>query len=119
DASLTTGGLMYNMEVPLSASRKTTFYSFGGYNLKTSDAYAYSRNYSAKTERFPVDNGENLILSPGIMRVTNDGETYYNPHIQTHVQDASIALGLRGDAGDGWGWDLRHTLGGEEFKLFA
>ncbi|HEY4338242.1 MAG TPA: TonB-dependent receptor plug domain-containing protein, partial [Puia sp.] len=36
DASLTTAGIMYNMEVPTSASKKTTFYSFGGFNYKSS-----------------------------------------------------------------------------------
>jgi iron complex outermembrane receptor protein len=119
DASLTTGGLMYNMEVPLNASKRTTFYSFGGYNYKSSDAYAYSRNYSAKPERFPVDKGGNLIFAPGIMRKSNDGETYFNPHIQTHVQDASIAVGLKGDAGDGWGWDLSNTLGRNDFHYYG
>jgi len=119
DASLTTGGVMYNMEVPLSASRGTTFYSFGGFNYKSSDAYAYSRNYSAKPERFPVDANGNLIPTPGILRVANDGETYFNPHIQTHVQDASIALGLRGDVGDGWGWDLSNTLGRNDFHYYG
>jgi iron complex outermembrane receptor protein len=119
DASLTTGGIMYNMEVPTSASKRTTFYSFGGFNYKSSDAYAYSRNYSGKPERFPVDNGGNLLFDPSIMRRSNDGEIYYNPHIQTHVQDASIALGLRGDAGDGWGWDLSNTLGRNDFHYYG
>jgi iron complex outermembrane receptor protein len=119
DASLTTGGIMYNMEVPLSASKRTTFYSFGGFNYKSSDAYAYSRNYSGKPERFPVDAGGNLIFDPAIMRRSNDGEVYYNPHIQTHVSDASIALGLRGDAGDGWGWDLSNTLGRNDFHYYG
>jgi iron complex outermembrane receptor protein len=119
DASLTTGGIMYNMEVPLSASKRTTFYSFGGFNYKSSDAYAYSRNYSGKPERFPVDAGGNLIFDPSIMRRSNDGEVYYNPYIQTHVSDASIALGLRGDAGDGWGWDLSNTLGRNDFHYYG
>jgi len=119
DASLTTGGVMYNMEAPLNASKKTTFYSFGGYNYKSGDAYAYSRNYSAKPERFPVDKNGNLIPTPDILRKSNDGETYFNPHIQTHVQDASIALGLRGDAGDGWGWDLSNTLGRNDFHYYG
>jgi iron complex outermembrane receptor protein len=119
DASLTTGGIMYNMEVPLNASKKTSFYSFGGYNYKSSDAYAYTRNYSAKPERFPVDATGHLIPSPGILRQSNDGETYFNPHIQTHVQDASIALGLKGDAGAGWGWDLSNTLGRNDFHYYG
>lgn len=119
DASLATGGIMYNMEVPTSASKRTTFYSFGGFNYKSSDAYAYSRNYSAKPERFPADQNGNLLFDGNIMRRTNDGEIYFNPHIQTHVQDASIALGLKGDAGSGWGWDLSNTLGRNDFHYYG
>lgn len=99
DGSVTTAGIMYNMEVPTSANGKVTFYSFGGYNYKASDAFAYSRNYSAKPERFPVNPDGTLINVPGILRTTNDGEIYFNPHIQTHVQDASLALGIRGPTG--------------------
>src|SRR5882757_8093559 len=72
DGSLKTGGIMYNMELP-TGSGKTTFYSFGGYNYKASDAYAYSRNLSAKPERFPIDNNANPLPVPGILRQTNDG----------------------------------------------
>lgn len=119
DGSITTAGAMYNMELPFSASGKTTFYSFGGYNYKTSDAYAYSRNYSAKPDRFPTDAGGNLLFVPSIMRKTNDGETYYNPHIQTHIQDLSLAMGVKGDAGNGWGWDLSNTVGRNDFHYYG
>ena len=119
DGSLTTGGAMYNMEIPTSLSKRTTFYSFGGYNYKASDAYAYSRNFSAKPERFPVDAGGNLLYDPSIMRRSIDGETYYNPHIQTHIQDASIAIGLRGAAGNEWTWDLSNTLGRNDFHYYG
>src|SRR6201991_1315196 len=119
DGSVTTGGIMYNMEIPTGPDKKTTFYSFGGYNYKASDAYAYSRNFSGKPERFPVDAGGNLLSVPAIMRNSNDGETYYNPHIQTHIQDASLALGLRGHAGEEWNWDLSNTLGRNDFHFYG
>ncbi|MDE3247864.1 MAG: TonB-dependent receptor [Bacteroidota bacterium] len=119
DGSITTAGAMYNMELPFSAFGKTTFYSFGGYNYKSSDAYAYSRNYSAKPDRFPTDAGGNLLFVPSIMRKTNDGETYYNPHIQTHIQDLSLAMGVKGDAGNGWGWDLSNTVGRNDFHYYG
>ncbi|MFT3937117.1 MAG: TonB-dependent receptor [Chitinophagaceae bacterium] len=119
DGSVTTGGAMYNMEIPLSASKKTSFYSFGGYNYKASDAFAYSRNYSAKPERFPTDASGNLIFVSSIMRKTNDGETYYNPHIQTHIKDISFALGFKGDVGNGWGWDLSNTIGRNDFHYYG
>jgi iron complex outermembrane receptor protein len=117
DASLTSGGIMYNMELPMTG--KTSFYSFGGYNYKASDAYAYSRNWSAKPDRFPIDNNANLLFDPSIMRKTNDGETYYNPHIQTHIQDISMAFGFRGTTGNDWQWDLSNTLGRNDFHFFG
>ena len=119
DGSVTTGGVMYNMEIPFSAANKTTFYSFGGYNYKGSDAFAYTRNYSAKPERFPTNANGTLINVPGILRNTNDGEIYYNPHIQTHIQDVSMALGIKGDAGNGWGWDLSNTIGRNDFHYYG
>ncbi len=118
DGSLTTGGIMYNMELP-SGGHGLTFYSFGGYNYKASDAYAYSRNFSAKPERFPVDNNGHLLLVPGIMRQTNDGETYFNPHIQTHIQDASFAFGFKGSTANDWTWDLSNTLGRNDFHYYG
>ncbi|MBL0070191.1 MAG: hypothetical protein IPP39_17445 [Chitinophagaceae bacterium] len=39
DAGLEMFGTFYNMEIPMG--KTSTFYSFGGYNHKFSDAYAY------------------------------------------------------------------------------
>lgn len=119
DGSVNTFGAMYNMEIPTSASGKTTFYSFGGYNYKSSDAYAYTRNYSAKPERFPADANGNLLFDGSIMRTADDGEIYYNPRIQTHIADQSIALGLKGTIGEGLNWDLSNTLGRNDFHYFG
>ena len=119
DGSLTTGGAMYNMEIPTGTTSKTTFYSFGGYNYKASDAFAYSRNLSARPDRFPVDNSGDPIIVPSIMRESNDGETYYNPHIQTHIQDASFAAGLRGVMSSGWGWDISNNTGYNDFHYYG
>ncbi|MEP7109514.1 MAG: TonB-dependent receptor [Ferruginibacter sp.] len=119
DGSVKTYGAMYNMEIPACANGSTTFYSFGGYNYKSSDAYAYTRNWSAKPERFPVDAGGNLLFDGGIMRTADDGEIYYNPHIQTHIADGSIAVGVRGKAGNAWTWDLSNTLGRNDFHYYG
>ena len=119
DGSVTTGGIMYNMEIPFSANGKTTFYSFGGYNYKGSDAFAYTRNFSAKPARFPVDASGNIIFVPSIMRKSGDGETYYNPHIQTHIQDVSVALGIRGGFGNDWNWDFSNTIGRNDFHYYG
>lgn len=118
DASVTTAGAMYNMEIPCKTG-STTFYSFGGYNYKKSDAFAYTRNYSARPDRFPIDNNGNLVFHPEIMRVANDGEIYYNPHIQTKIQDVSFAAGVKGKLGKDWNWDISNTLGRNDFHYYG
>ena len=120
DGSVKSYGAMINMEIPTSADGKTIFYAFGGYNHKASDAFAYSRNLSAKPDRFPVDANGNILFDPSIMRVTTDGsETYYNPHIQTNIADASLAIGFKGTMGSGWGWDISNTLGKNDFHFYG
>jgi len=117
DGSVTTAGMMLNMEVPVSA--KSSFYAFGGYNYKASDAFAYTRNWSARPDRFPIDSKGNLIFVPDIMKKSSDGETYYNPHIQTHITDVSLAAGIKGDAGNNWTWDLSNTIGKNDFHYYG
>lgn len=120
DGSITTGGIMYNMEIPTAKTGKTTFYSFGGYNLKHSDAFAYSRNLSERPDRYPVDQSFTPIIVPSIMHTTKDGsETYYNPHIQTHIADASFAAGIRGNTASDWHWDLSNNTGYNNFHYFG
>ncbi len=119
DGSLTTVGAMYNMEIPGATTSKARFYSFGGYNYKESDAYAYTRNLSARPDRYPVDQSFTPIFVPSIMRTATDGEIYYNPHIQTHITDASFAAGVKGSAGKGWHWDLSNNTGYSDFHYFG
>ncbi len=116
DGSVNTYGASYNMELPIKDSR-STFYSFATVNTKESDAFAYSRNFSAKPERFPVTAGGTLIFVPSIMQKTNDGETYYNPHIGTNINDAAIALGLKGTSVRNWNWDASVTTGKNDFQF--
>ncbi len=118
DGSVTSGGGMFNMEIP-GASGRTTFYAFGGYNYKKADAFAYTRNWSAKPERFPVDDLGGLLFDPEILRTANDGEIYFNPHIQTHIADGSIAAGVKGEMANGWHWDFSNTLGRNDFHYYG
>ncbi|MBK8786524.1 MAG: TonB-dependent receptor [Chitinophagaceae bacterium] len=118
DGSIDTYGAMYNMEIPTSAKGKTIFYSFGGYNYKASDAYAYSRNWSARPQRFPVDANGDILYDPNIMRTTSDGEIYYNPHIQTKIKDFSIAAGVKGTCHN-WNWDISNTVGKNDFHYYG
>jgi iron complex outermembrane recepter protein len=118
DASLKSAGTMFNMELP-GKSGTTTFYSFGGFNYKSSDAFAYTRNWSQRPDRFPVDNGGDLLYVPSIMKTSADGEIYYNPHIQTHISDLSLAVGIKGQAGNEWSWDLSNTVGRNNFHYYG
>ncbi len=116
DAGLELLGAFYNMEVPLK--EKASFYTFGGYNHKFSDAYAFTRNFSARPDRFPLDNNGNLIFVPDIMRVSNDGETWYSPHIQTKILDYSVTGGFKGVCHN-WNWDLSNTTGKNNFHFYG
>ena len=117
DASLNQIGSAINLEAPIS--KKTTFYSFITTSYKSSDAFAFTRNFSAKPERFPTSANGSLIFIDGIMKRTNDGETYYSPHIQTKVNDLSLATGIKVTSGNGWNWDLSNTLGRNDFNFFG
>ncbi len=119
DGSISTVGVMYNMEIPTSISKKTTFYSFGGYNYKSSDAFAYTRAWSSKPERFPTREDGSLIMVPSVIRTTKDGSIYYNPHIQTHIKDASFAMGIKGSTGNNWNWDLSNNTGTNNFHYYG
>ena len=117
DGSLVGGGIFYNAEVP-KALGNASFYSFGGFNHKSSDAFAFTRNWSARPDRFPTDENGDMIPVEGIIRQTSDGEYYFNPHIQTKINDASVAAGLRGKAG-AWDWDLSNSFGMNDFHFYG
>src|SRR4029078_10089975 len=94
DGSLETVGTMINLETPVGKSG-TKFYAFGGINHKSSDAFAFTRNFSARPDRFPTDANGDLIEVPGIIKTSFDGGVYFNQHIQTKVDDISAAVGLK------------------------
>lgn len=114
DGSATSGTFFFNNEIPLSGTR-TTFYSFGGYTYKGGDAYAFTRNLSGAPERFPAG----YAATSGIIFTTPDGESYYNPHIQTHNTDVALAAGLKGTFGNAWDWDLSNNIGNNKFHFFG
>jgi iron complex outermembrane receptor protein len=117
DGSMTSYGTMFNMELPTSG--QTKFYAFGSFNTKSSDAYAYTRNWPSRTTRFPVDANGKLIYVPSIMFPSGSGDTSYNPHIQAEIQDLSLAAGFSGTNNRGWDWDLSNTVGRNNFHYFG
>lgn len=117
DGSRVNGGGMINLEVPFGTGN-TTLYAFGGYNYKSSDAFAYSRSFSGHPDRFPTDDNGNLIFHKDIMYAV-PGDTIFDPHIQTHVSDISAAVGVKGEFGKGWTWDVSNTLGRNNFHFYG
>jgi iron complex outermembrane receptor protein len=118
DGSMTDAGAMFNTEIPF-ANRRTSFYAFGGYNYNYSNSYAFTRNFSARPDRFPTDANGDLIFVNDIMKTNTDGETYYNPIIQTHINDASLAVGIKGAFGNNWNWDLSSVVGNNDFHFYG
>lgn len=125
DGSIISGGAMYNAEIPLTGT-KTTFYSFGQYNYKHSNVYAWSRNFADHPEKFPTDVNGNLIFVPDIMRVfdptpgsLDTANVYYNPQEDVYIKDISFAAGFRGTVGNSWDWDLSNVIGYNNFHYFG
>lgn len=119
DGSANSIDLFFNSEIPLAGTR-TTFYSFGGYSRKNSDDYAFTRNFSGSSKnRFPTDASGNLVQVPGIIFNTPDNQSYFNPIIQTHNTDASLALGFKGILGKDVDWDLSNTIGNNSFHFYG
>jgi iron complex outermembrane recepter protein len=125
DGSLTTAGAMYNMEIPI-AGTKSTFYSFGGYNYKHSNVYAWTRNFADHPEKFPTNPDGSLIFVPGIMQVLgpktstpDPANVYYDPQEDVYIQDISDAVGIRGTAGKDWNWDLSNVIGYNNFHYYG
>lgn len=115
DAGLKSFGGFYNLELP---GKNVTLYAFGGHNHKSSDAYAFTRNFSARPDRFPTQPNGDLIFVPSIMRVADDGEVWYSPHIQTKINDVSVTGGLKGVCHN-WNWDLSNTTGRNNFHFYG
>jgi len=131
DGSVVAGGGMYNMEIPIKGSN-TVFYSFGGYNYKHSNVYAYTRSWDydnglrQNPTKFPTDANGNLVFVPGIMKVDapagapyNPDNVYYDPQEDVYIKDVSAAFGFRGTTASDWDWDLSDVTGRNDFHYFG
>src|SRR5258708_39285281 len=93
--SVVRGGGMYNLELPL-AGTGITFYSFGGYNYKHSNVYAWTRRWQSGEGnwiKFPTNPDGSLIFVPGIMRTfhTQDNSltannVFYDPQEDVYLK---------------------------------
>jgi iron complex outermembrane receptor protein len=135
DGSVVSGGGMYNLEIPFKGT-KTVFYSFGGYNYKHSNVYAYTRSWDyqggdagsrEQPIKFPTDpTTGDLIFVPGIMQVgsgTNGAlsadNVYYDPEEDVYIQDISAALGLKGTTESDWDWNISNNTGRNDFHYWG
>ncbi|HVM88426.1 MAG TPA: TonB-dependent receptor [Puia sp.] len=125
DGSVVSGGGMYNLEIPIGNSN-TKFYSFGGFNYKHSNVYAWTRNFSGSPQKFPTNPDGSLIFVPGIMKVAgssdgsiNENNVFWNPQEDVYIKDESIAVGINGTTKSGWDWDISNNLGYNDFHYFG
>jgi iron complex outermembrane receptor protein len=127
DGSVVSGGGMFNMELPI-AGAGITFYSFGGYNYKHSNVYAWTRRWvnPANQIKFPTSADGNLIFVPSIMHTYSTADdsisaynVFYDPQEDVYLKDASIAIGFRGSLGSGWDWDISNNTGHNDFHYWG
>jgi iron complex outermembrane receptor protein len=89
-------GFFLNSEIPLAAGPRA--YAFGGFSIRDGLAAGFFRRSSDdRTVRAIYPNG-------------------FLPLISSDIQDASAAIGVRGDL-RGWAWDLSGEYGGNSFEF--
>ena len=131
DGSVESGGGMFNMEVPIKGTN-TTFYTFGGYNYKFSQVYAYTRSWNylglrVNPTKFPTDpTTGDLIFVPGVMQNDapngapfNPDNVYYDPEEDVYIQDLSFAFGFKGKFNSGWEWNISNNTGRNNFHYYG
>jgi iron complex outermembrane receptor protein len=138
DGSVEEGGGMFNLEMPI-AGTKTVFYSFGGYNYKHSNVYAYTRSWNyqggaagsrVSYTKFPTDpTTGDLIFVPGIMLIAGDpsgayksseaDNVFYDPEEDVYITDQSAAVGLKGTTESDWDWNISNNTGRNDFHYFG
>ncbi len=120
DGSVDAYGGTANFDLPLNQENSMSVYGLASYNFKNSDAFAFTRRFDDNPERFPTDAAGNLIPVPGIIKPTADGSSfYYNPHIQTDINDLSGLVGIKGSLGSDWNWDLSGSYGKNDFHFYG
>jgi len=131
DGSVESGGGLYNMEIPLKGTN-TSFYSFGGYNYKYSEVYAYTRSWDylglrVNPTKFPTNEQTgDLIYVPGVMQVDapdgtpfNPNNVYYDPEEDVYIEDLSAAFGFKGKTKDDWEWNVSNNTGRNNFHYYG
>lgn len=94
DAAANNVGFFLNSRVPVTGA--VSFYGFGGFNFRDTDAFAWSRD--ADSER-------------NVPAIYPNG---FDPIIQSDITDQSLSVGLQGGFA-GWSVDLNNTFGSNRF----
>jgi iron complex outermembrane receptor protein len=98
DMSLVNGSIYFNGLLPSKGS--TSFYSFGGLNLRSGDAFAWSRD--PESER-------------NVKSIYPNG---FDPHIKSVITDGSLSVGMRNQLGS-WHADFNVIAGTNRFEYLA
>jgi iron complex outermembrane receptor protein len=94
DGSYRNYSLFFNNVIPMKG--KTEFYSFGGFNRRDGDAFAFTRD--ATSER-------------NVISIYPNG---FNPQIQSNINDLSLSMGIRTKLGV-WNADFNGVTGSNRF----
>ncbi len=95
DGEYTNYRAYFNNKITLSST--TEFYSFGGYNSREGDAFAYTRDPGS---------------ARNVLSIYPDG---FDPIIESEIVDKSISFGLRSEI-CGWRSDFNGTTGSNRFQ---
>lgn len=95
DAASDNFSAFVNSSVPISST--SSFYLFGGFNQRYTDAFAWTR--SPDSER-------------NVLAIYPNG---FNPHITSDISDRSLSLGVRSRL-SGWELDVNNTFGSNRFN---
>jgi iron complex outermembrane receptor protein len=98
DASSDNFSGVFNAELPVNA--QASFYTFGTFNFRDTDAYAWTRE---------ADSDRNI---PAIY------PNGFDPHIQSRILDRSLSAGFRSKLQE-WDVDLNNTFGANRFHYFV
>lgn len=98
DALMENFSAMYNARIPIAENAEV--YSFGGYNQRYGNAYAFTR-YATDSRNIPS------IYPNG-----------FDPQIVSNIGDRSVSVGVRGLL-KGWNVDLNTTYGINRFHYYV
>ncbi|WP_224999868.1 TonB-dependent receptor [Cesiribacter sp. SM1] len=98
DAESDNFSALFNAELPLSET--SSFYTFGGFNFRDTDAYAWTRE---------ADDDRNI---PSIY------PNGFDPRIQSRIIDRSVSAGFKSKVQE-WDLDLNNTYGSNRFHYIV